>query len=347
MVGHAVTADSDGDGSRKPRAGTSSSPELSAPSFTNGFLDPKNIYSSYAYDYNALQNLGFCCNPLNNSSGAPPRASIALATFGNLHTSTTAPTLPDIAGFQAIFPYLAYQVTTIPIDGGPAACVVGTGQPCNNDLETALDTEWATATANSFGSHLDTARVYVYEDGGQAEDMYNQMLTDGFARIFSTSWDNSEFTGQFAISGSTMDTRHAIFNNMLGQGWTLVNSSGDAGATADCTYNSTTKTYSGTLDVNYPSSDPDFVGVGGTLLTLFNNGTFSSEVAWTGGATAGSCTQNNGGSTGGCSQHFSVPAYQSGSNGTCGTFRSVPDIALNASSGQLIYFNGGSQGVGG
>lgn len=339
VVGPEVTYAADGDGTRSPRAPGNSSSEDSVPNFTNGLIDPQNIYSSNAYNYNGLQNLGFCCNPFHVAGGSPPESSIALATFGNLHTSATPPTFPDIDGFHTTFPYLAYLVTTIPIDGGPGSCTVTSTNSCGNDLETTLDTEWSTATANSFGSLFDTAHVYVYEDGGSAEDMYNQMVTDGHALIFSTSWDNSELTGTFAISGSEMDTRHNIFNNMVGLGWTLMNSSGDAGATADCS----------TLDVNYPASDPDFIGVGGTQLGLFNDGSFASEVAWTGGTAPGSCSfpTNNGGSGGGCSQHFGVPGFQSGSNGTCGTQRSVPDIALNAASGQLMFFNGSSFGVGG
>ena len=52
---------------------------------TNGFYDPTDIYNSNAYDYQALQNLGLCCNPLHAAGGSPPQSSIALATFGNLH----------------------------------------------------------------------------------------------------------------------------------------------------------------------------------------------------------------------------------------------------------------------
>lgn len=306
----------------------------SVSNITNGLYDPTDIYSSNAYDYQALQNLGLCCNPFHVAGGSPPESSIALATFGNLQTGTN-PTFPDIQGFHNQYPYLAYLVTTIPIDGGPSSCTVGPNQPCGNDSETTLDTEWSTATANSFGSLFDTAHVYVYEDGGSAEDMYNQMLTDGYAKIFSTSWSCTEISG---CSASEMDSRHAIFNQMVGQGWTLMTASGDRGATDDCA----------TISVSYPAADPDVVGVGGTLLSLFSNGSYNSEVAWTGGTTAGSCSpNNNGGSGGGCSTHYAVPGFQSGSNGTCGTQRSVPDIALNAAAGQNYFFNGTLSGIGG
>jgi Pro-kumamolisin, activation domain len=301
---------------------------------TNGKFDPTDIYSSNGYDYAALQNQGHCCNPNHVAGGAPPESSIALATFGNLHVGMSPNVFPDVVAFQAQYPYLALNITSVPVDGGPSTCVVAPMQPCSNDLETALDTEWSAATSNSMGSYLDTAQIWVYEGGGSAEDVYNQMLSDGHAKIFSTSWSCTEISG---CSGSEMDMRHSIFNMMTGVGWTLMTASGDRGATDDCS----------TTSVSYPAVDPNVVGVGGTLHQVYTDGSFDSEVAWTGGTTAKSCKNNNGGSGGGCSVHYGVPGFQSGSNGTCGTQRSVPDIALNAAAGQNMYFNGSLFGIGG
>jgi hypothetical protein len=329
VIGPARTRARAGDASKRP--GTSVNE--GTPNITSGSLDPTDIYDSNAYDYAALQAQGHCCNPSHNPGGSPPESSIALATYGNLHWDGSDFT--DILGFHNQYPYLAYNITTITINGGPPACVVGPGQPCGNDAETALDAEWSTATANSFGSYLDTAHVYVYESSGSTEDMYNAMLNDGYARVFSTSWSCTEGSG---CSNSTMDTRHAIFNQMIGQGWTLMTASGDRGATDDCA----------SINVSYPASDPDVIGVGGTLLTLYNDGSFASEVAWTGGTAPTSCSKNNGGSGGGCSAHFPAPGFQIGSSQVCGSgSRSVPDISLNAQRGQNYFFNGSLGGVGG
>jgi hypothetical protein len=221
------------------------------------------------------------------------------------------------------------------VNGGPSSCTVTASQPCNNDGETALDAEWSTATSNSFGSHLDTAHVYVYSSSGSAEDMYNAMLSDDHARTFSTSWSCTENAS--CASGGSMDTRHGIFNAMAAVGWTMMTASGDRGATDDCS----------STDVSYPASDPTVIGVGGTLLGLNGDGSFNSEVAWTGGQGTKSCSKNNGGSGGGCSVHFSRPTFQNGANGTCGGNRSVPDISLNAAAGQDFVFNGSLSGVGG
>lgn len=321
----------DGDTSKLPaslksqnRAGASNI--TSVPNITNGLYDPSDIYGSNAYDFNALQALGHCCNPLNNPGSSPPDASIALATYGDVAFS-------DVTGFHNQYPYLAYNVQKILIDGGPSSCTVTATNSCDANAETTLDTEWSLAMSNDFGGYGSTAKIWVYESSGSATDMYNQMLTDGHARVFSTSWSCTEFYG---CSSSTMDTRHAIFNSMIGQGWTLMTASGDRGATDDCAHTS----------VSYPASDPDVIGVGGTLLSLFSDSTYDSEVAWSGGTYAGACSQNNGGSSGGCSAKYSAPGFQS--NQPCGSSsRAVPDISLNSAAGQNYYFNGSLQGVGG
>jgi len=51
--------------------------------------------------------------------------------------------------------------------------------------------EWSTAMSSSFGSFVDTAMIYMY-DGVNANfstfnDIYNHILNDGKARVFSTS----------------------------------------------------------------------------------------------------------------------------------------------------------------
>ena len=291
------------------------------PNFTNGNLDPTDLYGSNAYDYNALYAQGHCCNPLGNANSSPPESSIAIASFGSQAIS-------DIAGFHNQYPYLAYDINEVFIDGSPACC----------DAEGTLDMEWSTAMSNSFGSAGNTAHVWVYDGANFNDstftDIYNHMLNDGHAKVFTTSWSCTEF---FGCSSSTMDSRHAIFNSMLGQGWTLFTASGDRGAYDDCSH----------LAVSYPASDPDLVGVGGTFLQLFSDSTFDFENAWAGGTSAGSCSSNNGGSGGGCSSKFSAPSYQ-GSSPACGTgSRSVPDISLNAAYGQNYYFNGALSGTGG
>jgi len=290
---------------------------------TNGSYDPTDIYSSQAYDYAALSHLGHCCNPNNNSGGSPRESSIALATFGTSSTS-------DLDGFFHQYPYLAYSYAVWYIDGQPSCC----------DDETTLDTEWSIATSNSFSSWQKSARVWVYEAGGGGDgdftDMYNYMVTDDLARVFSTSWACTEF---YDCNTGEMDSRHAIFNQMVGQGWTLVAAAGDNGSAADCYKNNPAH-----LSVDFPGSDPDVVAAGGTTLYLYSNGVYDTEVAWQGLTNPGACAKNQGGSGGGVSSYYTKPSYQSFREGPN---RFVPDISLNANYGQNYYFNGKLVGVGG
>ena len=198
---------------------------------TNGAYDPTDIYSSQAYDYNALYNQGHCCNPLGNPSQSPPQTTIAVATFGSQQLS-------DITGFHNQYPYLAYAIQEVNIDGTPACC----------DAEGTMDAEWSTAMSNSFGSFQTTSKVYLYDGANFNDatftDMYNKMVTDNVARVFSTSWSCTE---NFGCNSSEMSTRDAIFSEMAGQGWSLVAASGDRGAYDDCSH----------LSVSFPASDSE------------------------------------------------------------------------------------------
>lgn len=167
-------------------------------------------------------------------------------------------------------------------------------------------------------------------------DVVNRALSDGHARVLSMSWGGAEL---YNASSSTMDSYHAVFNQMVGQGWTLVAASGDGGATTDCADH---------LSVSYPASDPDVTAAGGT--TFYGGLTgFSSQTGWSGGGTPGSCAQNDGGSGGGCSAYYSAPGYQS--RPACGAnSRSLPDLALNAdwvNTPQFFFFNWSFDPVGG
>jgi len=307
------TLQADGDGSYSASMQTSLKSNI-----TDGFYDPTNIYSSEAYDYNALQNLHHCCNPNNNPGTSPPDTSIAIAAYGVFNPS-------DLAGFHKQYPYLAYHYTIFNIDGTV---------PCCSD-EATLDVEWSTATSNSFGAEADTSHIFFYVAANNlvstTVDMYNDMISENHARVLSTSWGGAEVYGWPIVA---INTVHPIFNEMTGEGWSLVAAAGDAGSTDDCVH----------VSVDYPGSDPNFVAAGGTTLLLNSSGDYVSEVAWQGNTTPGSCASNHGGGGGGTSVVFSQPGYQKGIGGT---HRHVPDLALNANAGQNYYYAGELRGVGG
>jgi YVTN family beta-propeller protein len=304
---------------------SASAPKPSAkPSITNGGYDPTDIYSSNAYDYDALQNLGHCCNPTGNPNGPTPVTSIGIATAYDINLS-------DLNGFQAQYPYLATNLDQVFIYG-QVSCPVS-NPTCNG--ETTLDIEWTTATANSFGSYLDSAAVWAYEGSSSLTttflSIYQQMLADDHVNVVTISWGCSE-----ACTGTgMMNSIDNAFSQMIGEGWTIFTSSGDQGATEGCAPSD---------QVQFPASDPNVVAVGGTTLLVNGSGGFYSEAGWTGGTGAGSCAHNNGGSGGGISSFQTVPSYQVALGFTQ---REIPDVALNAGAKQNYFYNGALQGVGG
>jgi len=344
VAGPAVAAGSNqhasGDSAKLPagRKGQSRKPNTGVTAITGGNYDPTDIYSYESYNYGwpgsfGLYNQGHCCNPLGDSSGSPKETSIAIAAFADLNYS-------DVASFQSQYPYLAYNIQKIYIDGTYTCS--GFDDGC---LEVTMDTEWSMAMSNSFGSWVDTSKVWIYEGVNYTNqtvvDLYNQMLSDGNARVFSTSWDCAEYQS-YETNGdcyaATMQARDNILMSMVGQGWTLLAASGDEGATA---------TWCSAFDgVFYPASDPNVIAAGGTTLSLLSGPTYLSEVGWTGGTFPGSCASNDGGSTGGFSSYWGTPSYQSALGFGA---RAVPDISLNASAFQNVYFaaGGGLIGVGG
>ena len=116
------------------------------PNNAPGIYAPTDIYSSQAYDEDALHKQSNCCNPFHVGTSSPAQSSIAIATAGKHFLST------DMAAWNASFPYIAYSINEYYIDGTPAS----------GDYEGTMDTEWATSLANSFGSYQDTAHVYLY-----------------------------------------------------------------------------------------------------------------------------------------------------------------------------------------
>lgn len=279
-----------------------------------GSYDPTDLYSSYAYNYDALKDLGHCCNPLNHSGGAPPESSIAIVIWDDFSTD-------DLAGFLAMYPYLAHNVQKHFVNGTPHCC----------GDETTLDVEWSTAMSNSFTTASQTAAIHVYiganASGATLLDAANHVLSDGLARVLSMSFGGAEI---YDFPESTISSFHDIFDQMSGEGWSITAASGDGGATDDCADH---------LSVDYPGTDPNVTSVGGTSINT-SQSRFGGEVAWTGGPYG--CSENDGGSGGGCSTYFGAPGYQ-GSAACSNGRRSVPDIALNADwvhSPQNFYFEG-------
>ena len=308
---------------------------------TGGFMDPFDVFSSQTYNYGgSSRHLSHCCNVHNDSGGSPKETSIAIAGFGNFLYS-------DITGFSGAYG-LNWNLTWYDIAGTPG-CDTGSETPLCATGETTEDIEWSIATSNHPSSYLLTAHEYVYLGGNFANStfttMYSQILSDNYTRIMSTSWSCTEI---YDCDEPTMDSRHSIFNNMVGVGFTLIAASGDRGASDDCQNNIPSSgpkiDPSAHTSVAYPASDYDFVAAGGTQLMLYSDGTWDYEHAWQGGFGAGSCNGNGGGSGGGVSVYYGQPSWQNALS-SFGSMRLSPDLSMNALGiGQNLYINGSMSG---
>ena len=256
-------------------------------------MDPSSVQSSQGYDFNALHRFSQCCNQPGIAAGSPPESSIALVGFGGFNLS-------DVSTFFSNYG-MAYLLTWYCIDGStcPAA-----------DDEAPLDVEYSGAMSNSYGSEYYTAHIYEYEMTNNMfstyEDAYNDVLSDGHAKVVSTSYGGNEDPNA-TVAGIETGTVHSIFNNMVAAGITLIASSGDSGSAVGC---------GASIAVDYPASDPDFLAAGGTQLNLNDDGTFLSESAWQGEFWNGACGSNHGGSSGGRSVLFGAPYWQTITNST-------------------------------
>ncbi|MBO0839285.1 MAG: S8/S53 family peptidase [Sciscionella sp.] len=204
--------------------------------------------------------------------------------------------------------------TTVSVDGGSAPS--GT----DGQLEVTLDIEAVQAVAPA-------AKQIVYEAPEPADipsfeqeelDEANQIVSDDKASIVSMSWGWYE-GGRDA---SQMQAEDNAFKQGAAEGIGWFAASGDSGSDDGG---------NGGTSVDFPASDPNITGVGGTTLTT-SGGSYGGETAWSG-------------SGGGTSTVFAAPSFQTGVNGK----RTVPDVAADAdpSTGAAVYAEGSWNVVGG
>jgi subtilase family serine protease len=152
------------------------------------------------------------------------------------------------------------------------------------------------------------SKVIVYE-GTNWNDVLNRMATENRASQLSSSWCFSP----------TNATTEQIFSQMIAQGQSLFQASGDSGA------------YHGWIMP--PADDPNVTVVGGTSLTTTGpGGAWLSESAWSG-------------SGGGVSTTWPIPNYQKALDmaalGGSSTMRNIPDVALTADVQIFLICNNG------
>ncbi|HSW76531.1 MAG TPA: PKD domain-containing protein [Candidatus Saccharimonadales bacterium] len=190
------------------------------------------------------------------------------------------------------------------------------------DVEVILDIEIVAAI-------LPNSTINVYFAQNTTSSFYNAILrsiNDG-CHLVSISWGASE--SNYGLSN--LIAYNDLFKYGTEHGVNFFVASGDYGAQDDG---------SSSISVDFPSSSPYCIGVGGTQLTASNNQRVT-EVTWNLGT--------NSSSGGGKSIYFDRPSFQQSLLSSLGTKRLVPDISCDASpnSGYIVYQNGANIVVGG
>lgn len=218
------------------------------------------------------------------------------------------------------------QVVAVSVSGGSNA----PGQDSGADGEVALDIQVA-------GGAAPGARIAVYfapnTDQGFVDAITQAVHDEGSApSVLSISWGSAEsgWTGQ-AVAAMT-----SAFKDAASLGVTVCAASGDGLATDGVD--------DGAVHVDFPASSPYVVGCGGTRIDTSGNA-IGTETVW---------NSDGGGTGGGVSALFPLPAYQSDAKvpvsvSTKKAGRGVPDVAADAdpNSGYTIVVDGQSQTIGG
>jgi subtilase family serine protease len=196
--------------------------------------------------------------------------------------------------------------------------------PTNSDMagwatETTLDVEWAHVFAP--GANILLVETPVSETEGvqgfpEIVAAENFVIDNDLGDVISQSFGATEET--FPSPASIFALRSS-FKNAADHRVTVLGASGDTGAT-DYELN-LNDLY--TMRVNsWPSSDPLVTSVGGTMLTLDDQGNrLAPDVVWNDGFGAGG---------GGVSAVFDRPEFQDRVKNVVGRQRGTPDISLSA-----------------
>jgi kumamolisin len=247
--------------------------------------------------------LAYSLVPLTNMGIRGQGQKIALVSLASANPA-------DLATFKARFGIAGPPPRVIPVAGGA-------GPPGSGQSEVNLDLDVLSSTAPQ-------AQIlnYTAPNGpvtfGQ---IYDRIVADRQANIVSQSWGSCE--SDPLTTAEFQRDEHSIAA-AIAAGVTIFDATGDAGA-YDCSGKGSGP---GALQlaVEYPASSPGVVAVGGTSLSVAQDGSYFTETAWEG------VLERTGGG-GGLSTLFARPSWQAGpgvlnpySNGR----RQLPDVSAAA-----------------
>lgn len=297
-------------------------------------LQPLNASSQNGSCLNFDPNGGFTIQQIRQAYGFNQAIS---ATAGGGKTTIL---LPEFASFSQSD--LQFYLNCVGFHGTINVVTVNSNPPTNEDIEPLLDLEMIAGL-------LPDAHIIVYQEansGSAMQDVFNQIETDYAKNTspvdVSVSWGLAE---NLSTLGDLLSLQTTIQTMVQGEHLNFLAASGDCGAYDD------SSNYPNTLAINYPSSDPYAISVGGTVLAANGAGNRTQEVVWSGSPQQDPNCDNTWGSGGGLSLLFQQPSWEQGpgvrnsySNGK----RQAPDVSAIADNivifaqGQWNYSGGTS-----
>ena len=234
-------------------------------------------------------------------------------------------TFPNTSDLEAF-----WTANSVPSDVNRVEMInVGGGQLPAPSGEETLDAEWTSGIAQG-------ATIRIYASGSLAfadlDRAIDQIITDLPTQPGMRQLSISLGLGESYMVKDEVTTQSQKYLQLAAAGVNVFVSSGDDGSNPSSGGQGT----AGKRQVEYGSSDPSVIGVGGTSLVLDTDGTVEGETAWSG-------------SGGGASKLFPRPAWQAGKGVATGKFRLVPDVSSSAdpNEGAYVYLNGQAQQIGG
>ena len=227
------------------------------------------------------------------------------------------------------------------INGAPAGKKVtlagGPDAPGDGAGEVSLDIE----VTRGIAPH---AQIITYEGANTADGLVaivSRIVADGKAKIISNSWGTCEIRN----SKQAMAAEERELAAAVGAGITVFASSGDDAA-YDCRR---IKISNDPFDrdispsVDWPAASANVVAVGGTYLTVHQDGAYLEEAGW-------EEPLSGAGTGGGVSKYQARPSWQQGpgvDNAQSTGMRQVPDVAgpADPSSGFFIIYTDPAQGL--
>ena len=256
-------------------------------------------------------------------AGGDDGAGVTVAVFELENYDKTG-----VADIDSCYGHASTSVTEVKVDGGPTEAP---NLALNIGTESALDIENIANLAPGAGI-ID----YAGPDAAVASDTdilntYETIFSQDKANVVSSSWGLCEVITEQQDS-PMLGEENALFEQAAAQGQTVIAASGDSGSTG-C-YGDGVAADNSVLSVGDPASQPFVTGAGGTGMT----GTASPfpQDVWNDCQSATDC----GASTGGVSNFWPEPSYQSAVTGSgytkeCAAHastgcRQVPDVSALA-----------------